>query len=70
MLAELSNASYGYEIPGVNFNSIVTGGAAPQGGTQALNVNSHVYLDGKEITNNVSTHMANDMRAQERSLIE
>jgi DNA repair ATPase RecN len=68
MLAELSGA--GYSIPGVNFNSIVTGGAAPQGGTQALNVNSHVYLDGKEITNNVSTHMANDMRAQERSLIE
>jgi hypothetical protein len=68
MLAELSGA--GYSIPGVNFNSVVTGGAAPQGGTQALNVNSHVYLDGKEITNNVSTHMANDMRAQERSLVE
>lgn len=68
MLAELSGADY--SIPGVNFNSVVTGGAAPQGGTQAVNVNSHVYLDGKEITNNVSTHMANDVRAQERSLIE
>jgi wobble nucleotide-excising tRNase len=60
MLAELSNASYGYNVPGVNFNSTVGGGSTTQ-------VHTTINLDGTRLADAVSTHQANDLKNLQRS---
>ena len=79
MRAELSNASY--TVPGISFNQAVTGGvsAGAQQATETetsflealaanpLQVKTNVFLDGKQISQNTSSHMADSVRAAERS---
>ena len=79
MLAELSNASY--TVPGISFNQAVTGGVstgaqqATEAGTSFLEamaanpvkVQTNVYLDGQQISQNTASHMADSVRAAERS---
>ena len=60
MLAELSNASYGYSVPGVNFNSTVGGGSTTQ-------VHTTINLDGTKVADAVSTHQANGLKTLDRS---
>jgi hypothetical protein len=79
MLAELSSASY--TVPGISFNQAVTGGVSTgaQQATEAetsfleamaanpVNVQTNVYLDGQQISQNTASHMADSVRAAERS---
>ena len=79
MLAELSSASY--TVPGISFNQAVTGGVSTgaQQATEAetsfieamaanpVKVQTNVFLDGKQISQNTSSHMADSVRAAERS---
>jgi hypothetical protein len=60
MLAELSNASYGYNVPGVNFNSTVGGGSTTQ-------VHTTINLDGTKLADAVSTHQADGLKNLQRS---
>jgi predicted nucleic acid-binding Zn-ribbon protein len=80
MLAELSNASY--TVPGISFNQAVTGGVSTgaQQATEAetsfleamaanpVKVQTNVFLDGQQISQNTASHMADSVRAAERSV--
>ena len=79
MLAELSSASY--TVPGISFNQAVTGGVSTgaQQTTEAetsfleamaanpVQVQTNVFLDGQQISQNTASHMADSVRAAERS---
>lgn len=60
MLAELSNASYGYNMPGVNFNSTTGGGSTTQ-------VHTTINLDGTKLADAISTHQADGLKNLQRS---
>ena len=56
---------YGLGFNGFQFSAPVGMGSASS--STDVNVQTSVYLDGKEISNNTASHMADSMRAQERA---
>ena len=59
MLSELSGASYGLNIPGVQFNSTVGGG-------QTVQVHTSINLDGTKLGEAVSQHQADALTQLQR----